>query len=360
LHPRAYFVGYDRRTNLRVGYLGTAGFRVDAAPSDEMFELAGPINAGPGSTVSLADLVFDYGELPSPTIQAAPFADVFLVGRGGNFYHVDLRNRTVGVALHVPGLCSAETVDGMPDPIDEAPQPDGISPNIRRRRLAVRSTDSVLVLNLKGKEMKRFSIPVELRDKFFSFAETDQGEAVMQTSACKSATLSQHDIFWVPAHGEIRHASTMLTQKPGDLGPQYFVWTICPDPVGVALLVEAEFAEARLFMGLATSHAEALGLAIRDCLPSIIVAQLLAVIFAWSCYRRQLGYGAKGCERVIWPLFVLVLGLPGWIGYRFGRTWPVLDACDTCGVTVPRDAETCSRCTAEFADPPRVGTEVFA
>ncbi len=359
LYPRAYFVGYDCKTSLRVGYLGTAGFRADPVPPDEMFELAGPISGGLGSAISLAYEVSEF-PLPEPSLIQAPAADVYLIGHGGNFYHVDLRNRRVRVALHVPGLCSAGRIDGMPDANSEAPPPDGISPNIRRRRLAVRSADSVLVLNLQGKELKHFSIPAELRDKSFSFGETDVGEALMLSSASKSATLIEHDIFWVPAHGDVRHAKKTLTRSARELGPQYFAWTMFSDPVSLAVAIAMGYAEARLSAGLVTSYPDALLLAIKDCALSILVAQLLSVIFAFLCYRRQVRYGARGSERIIWPLFVLALGLPGWIGYRFGRTWPVLAACETCGATAPRTAETCNRCTTEFASSPRLGTELFA
>jgi hypothetical protein len=71
-------------------------------------------------------------------------------------------------------------------------------------------------------------------------------------------------------------------------------------------------------------------------------------------------YGASLAERIVWPLFVLLFGLPGWIGYRFGRSWPVLEACPECGVAVPRDRERCLHCINDFPRPALKGTEVFA
>ena len=90
------------------------------------------------------------------------------------------------------------------------------------------------------------------------------------------------------------------------------------------------------------------------------IAQVLAVILAVLCYRRQARYGVSRTERIVWPLFVLVLGLPGWIGYRFGRSWPVLESCPECGTAVPRDREGCLRCTNDFPRPALKETEVFA
>jgi hypothetical protein len=48
--------------------------------------------------------------------------------------------------------------------------------------------------------------------------------------------------------------------------------------------------------------------------------------------------GASRTQRVVWPLFVFLLGLPGWIGYRY---------------TVAPSA-------VEFLVPALRGTEVFA
>jgi hypothetical protein len=55
-----------------------------------------------------------------------------------------------------------------------------------------------------------------------------------------------------------------------------------------------------------------------------------------------------------------LLGPPGGIGYRFGRWWPVLEACPECGVRVPRDREACACWEADFSPPALQGTEVFA
>ena len=93
---------------------------------------------------------------------------------------------------------------------------------------------------------------------------------------------------------------------------------------------------------------------------SAATVQLFATCLALLCYRRNKRYGLGRGERIAWPLFVLLLGLPGWIGYRFGRKWPVLASCPDCGVSVPRDRESCVRCANEFSSPALRGTEVFA
>jgi hypothetical protein len=111
---------------------------------------------------------------------------------------------------------------------------------------------------------------------------------------------------------------------------------------------------------LEAAYPAALSRALTEFWPALLLAQLVAVGLSVLCYRRQARYGARGAERVVWPLFVLALGLPGWAGYRFGRSWPVLEPCPACEVEVPRDRAGCVRCAVEFPRPALKGTEVFA
>src|SRR5205814_417449 len=105
----------------------------------------------------------------------------------------------------------------------------------------------------------------------------------------------------------------------------------------------------------ATTYGPALVRVLSAFWPALLLVQLLAAGLAVLCYRRQVRYHANWSERVAWLLFVLVLGLPGWIGYRFGRSWPVLDSCPACGVRVPLDRHDCACCESEFPLPAAKG-----
>ena len=59
-------------------------------------------------------------------------------------------------------------------------------------------------------------------------------------------------------------------------------------------------------------------------------------------------------------VFAFIFGLPGWIAYRFHRTWPVLEECPACHQPSPRDREDCLDCGKAFPPPPLKGIEVFA
>src|SRR5581483_5761393 len=65
--------------------------------------------------------------------------------------------------------------------------------------------------------------------------------------------------------------------------------------------------------------------------PSLLIAQVVALGLAWLCYRRQVRYAAEGAGRWLWPVYVFLFGLPGWVGYLTSRRWPTLERCPSCG-----------------------------
>jgi len=50
-------------------------------------------------------------------------------------------------------------------------------------------------------------------------------------------------------------------------------------------------------------------------------------------------------------VFVLLLGVPGFLGYLAHRVWPARLPCPHCGRPVPRDRPACFACGHDF--PPR-------
>jgi hypothetical protein len=174
------------------------------------------------------------------------------------------------------------------------------------------------------------------------------------------ATEVEYRIWWVTPDGRSREAGVTLTHESGLRALRLVSAAAVPSPLGLVGLVAALRPANLLEEGLAATYPEALSWALREFAPALFTVQMLAVVLALWCYRRQLRYGARPLERLVWPLFVLVLGLPGWVGYRFGRSWPVLDTCLSCGAKAPRDRRGCSRCDEEFPLPAFKGTEVFA
>jgi hypothetical protein len=164
------------------------------------------------------------------------------------------------------------------------------------------------------------------------------------------------DRRWMAPSGSFRMARTQLAWSgsgPTDVALRGVLW---PSPVLLGSFVGVMRPRDLLNEGLSPAYAAALDRAIREHASAL----LIAVGCAYLCYRRQVRYGTHRRERLARPLFVLAFGLPGWIGYRFGHSWPLLETCPQCAAAVPRDREECCRCEMEFPRPALKGTEVFA
>jgi hypothetical protein len=59
-------------------------------------------------------------------------------------------------------------------------------------------------------------------------------------------------------------------------------------------------------------------------------------------------------------VFVLLFGVPAYLGYLAHRQWPGRRACPNCGRLAPRDRPACFACGRNFPSPAMKGIEVFA
>jgi hypothetical protein len=350
-----YFVGYDSESRACLGYLGTAGLRETPPPAEERIPVAGAVS-GVNRRVYCTQQDHSPTEHPvqrsnsrAPRGSASPW-HVYILGSDGKLYHADLKSRTVSVSFAEDKVLSATLVAGLPHPVHGAPhQP------------VVRTEDAVFVLDECGQTLRRFAIPESLRGGAIAFAETEGGGAVMYWSSPEDflASWVRYRICIVDASGRASQVETTLPY-PGMGEFRTLVGFVLPSPVGLISTVAMWRTQNLLAEGQEATRSAALIRALIEFAPAIALAGLLAMGLALLCYRRQALYGAGRKERIVWPLFVLLLGLPGWIGYRFGRRWSALDKCPECGVVVPRDRLACARCEVKFARPALKGIEVFA
>ncbi len=348
----AYFVGYDAQSKACVGYLGAAGFRPDMPATGERFPFGGALS-GPRTRLFCPERERRQSrERPTPPPPGAlsPWM-VYVLGRDQKLYEVDLRKRTVRVLLADLGFRSVALVGDSANPSRAS-----------FHRLAVRTDETVLVLDDRGSLLRSYPIPEALRAVEFAFAETTAGEALMHWNSPDDIVARQieHRVSWVSPDGRFRSTDVTLLNHHPMHSLRVFAAAILPSPLALDTGLGSVMALEMCEHGMAATFPEAMGLFLRDFWPAVLIAQLLAAFLALACYRRQGRYGTTYQERVIWPLFVLLLGLTGWVGYRFGRSWPVLESCPSCGAGVPRDRDHCTRCESEFAPPALRGTEVFA
>jgi hypothetical protein len=356
LDGHAYFVGYDSRSNDCIGYLGTAGFRKQPLPASELFPFAEATSGIDSRVLSTQGHRYSAEHPRDRTAGRAPPGslsawDVYVLSRDGKLYHADLQERTVGMVLDEPGLRSAAVFGDIHEPGKGTPQ-----------RLAVRTKKAVLVLDERGGVLRRYPVPEAMAGRELYFAQTNAGEAVMYTKQPQGLleTEEEYRICLLQPDGRSRQASVVLPALSEIELLHVAGGVIVPCPVLADALLGILRTRNLLEKGQTATYLEAVNWTVQEFWPALMIIHLLAAGLAVLCYRRQVRFGANRAERVVWPLFVLALGLPGWIGYRFGRSWPVLESCPACGTSVPRDRTRCARCEEEFALPAMQGTEVFA
>jgi len=345
-----YFVGYDSQNNQRVGYLGTAGLRSSPLPAAELFPF--------GSAIQSGLLCFQQWRSSTEYLRPGPKAkapaggvsdwDVYVLGHDGCVRHVDLQARTVKSIFQSADIRSMGMVW----------VPSGAGHGFLLH-LAIRSGDQVSVLDGRDQVLRRYRLPEEARTHNIHFVQTTAGTAAVYWASPPDSLASHRDyeVYWLGPDGIQRHIQTQL----GFSGNQRFgIGVALPCPLLLAGFLGNDRASELVRYGMEPGLAAALLRTGREFALDFALVQLIAVILAVFCYRRQVRYGASRWQCFVWTGFVLLLGLPGWIGYRFGRSWPVLESCPACQAPAPQDRIVCIRCTTEFPTAARRGTEVFA
>lgn len=354
-HGSGYFVGYEERTDVRTGFLGTAGFRAEPLPAEEHFPFSGNDRGIRFRLYGLQSHLwqpFSRNSVSPPRDAAAMPWQVFVQADDDRIYQVDLGERTVRVAFEGRHVQSSGLV------VRSAPASEA-----GRRDLFVRTDDSIVMLNGRDGLRRWFGIPEELRAKDFTFGETTAGEGL----ACwtdgyeRGADVLTYHVAWFDGGGGVtRREDVSLHVAARPDFERWFLGASLPVPLLDDLYVALVHPLHIPLYEPPPSYAAALQSELVEYWPALVIAHVLAAVLAMSCCRRQVRYGASQSERIAWPLFVLLLGLPAWIGYRFCRSWPSLERCRSCGKIVPRDRVECAACQTDFPLPLLQGTEVFA
>jgi hypothetical protein len=271
---------------------------------------------------------------------------VYLQGDDDTIYQVDLGQRTVRVALAGQSIRSSALLV----------RPTG------QRLLVVRTADSVLVLDHDNRVVRQTRLPEELRERTsFLWFELPGGEALtcrFHSTGWRAKT-TPCDLAWYDADGRVLRREETTLEHPNRPSLRWVLGAAVPAPLVLDAVVVI-LPLTPLAGWASDSYPGAVALTAEECWPSLAMVHLLAVLLAGLCYRRQVRYQVGGTGRWLWPTFVLLLGWPGWLAYRYGRAWPVLERCPACGAARPIDREDCGACQTEAAPPALKGTEVFA
>jgi hypothetical protein len=354
---RGYFVGYDSQSKLCVGFIGRDGFRPDQPPVEQWFPMDG---------AKLAS-----GMAFSRYTGAAFWADGYTMRRGGEFpawkvemisgaelLEVDLRTGSVTTLMESADLVAV----GMLIRVSTwtAAGEHVLSENFEEK-LAVRTTDRLLVFDAPGKQRFAHLLPEELRDQSIVLYEWEAGTALLTASRTLPDRSRRAEVLWIDAPGRVLRRAEVSLGGGDARYDEIQAWKsalIVPAPVILAFLATVTGPLEHLASGLEPNYPAALARCLAAWWPALLVVALLAAALAWYCCRRHRRYYQPASG--VWLVFVLLTGLPGLVAYLFHRRWPVLEKCPTCGHDVPRDRETCAKCGTTFPAPEPKGCEVFA
>lgn len=173
--------------------------------------------------------------------------------------------------------------------------------------------------------------------------------------------ISTHTFLWIDEQGEILRREEVATGEASFLESPSFVSCMLavavPAPAIVTPVLIFAFPGEYLMAGEAADYPSAMGMALSDTWPVLLLINLVGVALAWLCYRRQKTYDQPASW--VWVGFVFLLGVPALLGYLFHRRWAVREICPACKAIAPRDRESCFSCGEEFPQPARRGTEVL-
>lgn len=351
----AYGIGYHSPTRTVVGYFGRGGFSDSLPPRDDWFAIAGHDGMQNRSTFHF------YGQEPqwvSPTPRGLLLAD-------GKLWKIDFANRQVAKMLNCPEAYAVGHVWRiLPELPPRATDVEHWSASsITPTDALLREPESLLIVDKQSGEAHRFALPPVLRKQMLA------GSLLPDESLLVVAQRNWSDgdaqVVWLKASGEIIKQQTVhrksIQQQPSLTAMGWTATASAPWPLASAAITFAVLPVGVEYMAEADADAEyqtALIKVLWQTWPSILTVVVVSCVMAVLAYRRQKRFGLP--NSAAWAIFSFLFGLPGWLAYRFHRTWPVLEECPSCRQPSPRNRVNCLDCGKPFPPPPLKGIEVFA
>jgi len=353
INGRAYGVGYYSASKQVAGYFGRRGFTAEKPPREDWFQVAGDTQLAFATPVTLTTEPFYHIDPVLPLL-----AD-------GQVWSIDVRRREVKPLLesstaYTIGWAS-QTLDKLPDdvPIATPVLATYVQPQIALpRKLIARGPDRITICDPQASRQTVIPIPERMRKQQLACYLLAEG-ATLLVSADDVQT--EINLAWLNDEGELqRERQLRLTGTRGLANSVVFsAWTAAaamPLPLGSAVFTAA-VAESRVTSGKSDTLTQALVETLAATWPTVVALGALGGVLAAATWRRQQRFALP--HAALWSVFVLVFGVPGYLAYRFHRTWPVLEPCPRCNERSPRDRDRCADCGATFPPPELKGIEVF-
>jgi hypothetical protein len=358
-YGKSYFVGYDTKTNHRLGYIGRNGFQENKPSNETCFSSDRRISFATCSLTPAENVVnhFQVGAFsqPQPVAQKVPAEPIYLAS-GDDIYRIDVTDGSVKKFTTVEGLVSISIARywgkgafGQPTIL------------LNEYGLAARTQDRLQCIDVKsGEKTIDIAIPEDFQKESCSVYNQQDGTCIL---ASGDNSREGYTFFWLDADGQVvqnEHVDFPRHEEDMDMEIE-MVRTSCaafPVPAVIIPLMIFVFPQEYMNQSQSKSWQESFGMMLTILWPLLLGMIVLSGGLSWRCVKHQRKYHQKYVWS--WAVFVFLFGLPAYMGYRLHRRWPVLDPCPTCGANVPRDREKCSACDAAFPEPELKGTEVFA
>jgi hypothetical protein len=353
-----YFVGYERKTQRRVGTIGRAGFRGDGTPPNERIAVRGAVLRGDSAWSSaLLSISAPRGLALRPERGDLPPRFVH-VPSGRALLRVDLHARSVAVLFEAP-----EPIVTVGTPTLSAYSYGRITTD---RPILVRTRSTLYALGHDGKVRLTFTIPPEInRQGDVWWYDVSDGGAVVTIERRPSPEMVAQGLTDVliyrllpgglveePVPVRLRGSPPAMTQRT----ELFLMATALPAPVILAALEPAVVMQEPRWR----SYVSAVGVVLREWWPPLVATAGLSALLAWVTSRWSRHFGHAPRERAAWTALVLLFGLPAFVGFWLHRRWPVRMPCPACRELAPRDRTLCAECGAEFPEPSLQGVEIFA
>jgi len=358
---RGYFVGNNSATNERIGYIGRNGFLDDLPSFDQQFVMR-----------TAAQVVAPFLlRVPANRLPPNPTANLGYAGQAESTIHlfsgdelieVNLFSRTVKSLANIPAAIAVSQIPRPARPSDPMTTNNANSAPPTYNLCARTNEELVLYLADSG-TTKSYILPDEIRDEFLTAYELNNGlmlanvRVVDKLGGTVAQTLFQFD----QGGSVIERTENVIRYETGKewRADEKAMATVAVVPsVAAALAVTVVLAPAFDALKGTRPFGEAVAASIPDAWPAVAVAFCISLVLLWLCRRRQQAYSLPGTGT--WMVFILFVGLPGYVGYLLHRRWPTRETCPKCRTLTAVSFEECSSCGAALSEPKRTGIEVFA
>jgi len=354
LPGRAYGVGYHSKSKEVIGHFGRTGFTQSLPPREDWFTMS-------KARHGLSGAISAYGSYGAAEPINAVFDPVMPLLADDKLWMIDVAQRQVRPLLDCPTAIELGSVWKLPKepPVAVAgiiPQP---AQSTTPQHLFVRQTESVIVVNPSDGNFVTYPLPADLRQAMIAAYALADGRLLLL--GAKTQGDHVQEVLWVNTDGgDIKRQQVRLANQTRSLSVAAMGWfSAASAPFPLASALSAGFASwGMVQQGETETYSAAASKWLTEAWPSMLVVLGIGIAAAVAAYLRQRRFGLP--QAIPWAIFAFLFGVPGWLAYRFHRTWPVLEECPACRQASPRDREACTECGADFPPPPLKGIEVFA